>query len=307
MAVTWKKLAYTDGIPVKATGAEINTGTDDAKFATAKAIADSTIIKNPMTASGDIIYGGTSGAPTRLAKGTDGQVLTLASGLPSWAAGGATTLETETEIKEDFIGGNTSSGYIGKNGWKFTGSYGGTVTYTTSETGRIALIKFGAGTTENQGSTLYLVDAANQPIIPAILGNLKMIFSVKQEAAGSSQFIHLGTSDNIALIGNPNNGYYFRMNDAVSQNWYAITRAGAVETATDTGVANSTSWRKFSIVTASDFSNVKFYIDDILKATHTTNIPSGTLSPRLQIGITTTTERFLIVDYFNMKVTGLTR
>lgn len=40
---------------------------------------------NPMTAAGDIIYGGTSGTPTRLAKGTDGQVLTLASGLPSWA------------------------------------------------------------------------------------------------------------------------------------------------------------------------------------------------------------------------------
>lgn len=44
---------------------------------------------NPMTAAGDIIIGGTSGAPTRLAKGTDGQVLTLASGLPSWATGGS--------------------------------------------------------------------------------------------------------------------------------------------------------------------------------------------------------------------------
>jgi hypothetical protein len=41
---------------------------------------------SPMTASGDIIYGGTSGTGTRLAKGTDGQVLTLASGAPSWAS-----------------------------------------------------------------------------------------------------------------------------------------------------------------------------------------------------------------------------
>lgn len=44
---------------------------------------------SPMTTSGDIIYGGTSGTGTRLAKGTDGQVLTLASGIPSWAAGGS--------------------------------------------------------------------------------------------------------------------------------------------------------------------------------------------------------------------------
>jgi len=39
---------------------------------------------SPMTTTGDIIYGGTNGSGTRLAKGTDGQVLTLASGIPSW-------------------------------------------------------------------------------------------------------------------------------------------------------------------------------------------------------------------------------
>ncbi len=40
---------------------------------------------SPMTTAGDIIYGGTSGTGTRLGIGTNGQVLTLASGLPSWA------------------------------------------------------------------------------------------------------------------------------------------------------------------------------------------------------------------------------
>ena len=49
-------------------------------------------LHNPMTASGDIIVGGASGAESRLAKGTDGQVLTLAAGAPTWAtpsAGGS--------------------------------------------------------------------------------------------------------------------------------------------------------------------------------------------------------------------------
>jgi hypothetical protein len=50
----------------------------------------SDVTANPMTTGGDIIYGGTSGVPTRLANGTAGQVLqsngtTLA---PSWAAAG---------------------------------------------------------------------------------------------------------------------------------------------------------------------------------------------------------------------------
>lgn len=51
---------------------------------------------SPMSASGDIIYGGASGTGTCLAKGSDTQVLTLASGLPSWASPvtGITTVGT---------------------------------------------------------------------------------------------------------------------------------------------------------------------------------------------------------------------
>jgi hypothetical protein len=37
-------------------------------------------MQNPMTTAGDIIVGGTSGAPTRLAKGTEGQALVINNG-----------------------------------------------------------------------------------------------------------------------------------------------------------------------------------------------------------------------------------
>jgi len=40
---------------------------------------------SPMTTSGDLIYGAASGTGTRLGVGTTGQVLTISSGLPSWA------------------------------------------------------------------------------------------------------------------------------------------------------------------------------------------------------------------------------
>ena len=42
-------------------------------------------MSNPMTTAGDIIVGGTSGAPTRLAKGTQGQVLSVGSSGLEWA------------------------------------------------------------------------------------------------------------------------------------------------------------------------------------------------------------------------------
>jgi len=41
---------------------------------------------SPMTTAGDIIYGGVSGAGTRLGIGNNGYVLTVSSGAPVWAA-----------------------------------------------------------------------------------------------------------------------------------------------------------------------------------------------------------------------------
>lgn len=45
-----------------------------------------TLMANPMTTGGDIIYGGASGVPTRLANGSSGQVLTSAgsTSAPTW-------------------------------------------------------------------------------------------------------------------------------------------------------------------------------------------------------------------------------
>lgn len=52
---------------------------------------------NPMTTAGDLIVGGSSGAPQRLAKGADGQVLTIVSGGAAWAVPAAAGLVRFTE------------------------------------------------------------------------------------------------------------------------------------------------------------------------------------------------------------------
>src|SRR5574343_58955 len=56
-------VAYGATANTKCTGAEINTGTDDVKFATAKAIADSNMVKGPGTITADriVLFNGTSG------------------------------------------------------------------------------------------------------------------------------------------------------------------------------------------------------------------------------------------------------
>jgi len=55
-----------------------------------KWVSDATGMTNPMTTTGDTIYSSSGSTPARLGIGSTGQVLTVASGVPSWAtpAGG---------------------------------------------------------------------------------------------------------------------------------------------------------------------------------------------------------------------------
>lgn len=91
---------------------------------------------SPMTTSGDVIYGGASGTGTRLAKGSDGQVLTLASGLPSWAAaGGSITYGTDIHWVSAFNGFGSTATKIGK--WSTVTqavTTNGDITYASSAT-----------------------------------------------------------------------------------------------------------------------------------------------------------------------------
>ncbi len=94
-------LAFTPENSANKENSTINTSTTKYPtvnlLKTVKDIADGKMA-NPMSATGDIIYGGASGVATRLAKGDDDKVLMLKSGLPSWetpASGGADIIEVQ--------------------------------------------------------------------------------------------------------------------------------------------------------------------------------------------------------------------
>jgi hypothetical protein len=61
---------------------------------------------SPMTTAGDIIYGGVSGAGTRLPIGSNGFVLTVSTGAPVWAAASSGV----TSVAQSFTGGIVSVG-----------------------------------------------------------------------------------------------------------------------------------------------------------------------------------------------------
>lgn len=68
------------------------------------------------------------------------------------------------------------------------------------------------------------------------------------------------------------NGIYFYASNA-SPNWICKSAKGGVRTSTDSGVAITTNMVSFSFVATT--TQVLFYINNALVATHTTNIPSA--------------------------------
>lgn len=101
----------------------------------------------------------------------------------------------------------------------------------------------------------------------------------------------------------PNSGVMFRYTHSVnSGKWEAVTREAGVETAIDTGVAGDTAWHRFEWDINATQTEVRFYIDNALVATSTTNLPSATV-PLLPVPIgifktVGTTARFADIDAF---------
>lgn len=76
------------------------------------------LLTNPMTTAADLIKGGASGTPERLAIGSAGQVLTVAGGVPAWEDPGSggkydpdASPATAAAIAEEFDEGALSSGW----------------------------------------------------------------------------------------------------------------------------------------------------------------------------------------------------
>ena len=76
---------------------------------------DTTGMTNPMTTTGDIIYSSSGSTPARLGIGTTGQVVTVASGIPSWAtpsSGSMTLLSTTTLSTASVTIGSIDQTYV---------------------------------------------------------------------------------------------------------------------------------------------------------------------------------------------------
>lgn len=267
----------------KATGAEVDTGTDDAKFVTAKALVDSSYEKNPMTAAGDIIYGGTSGAPTRLAKGTDGQVLTLASGNPSWATPSSSGSNFAVDptltnyfnfVSEWLTPGGTALNYVTNSSPSTYNCYGGYSIIKWAGSMKYANKKFADILSETNGN-LYFTSVLR------IIANINVKIYNGSSSAGQAFIGFSSDSDGYFETENVSNypraGFVF---DYQNEKIFAVNANGTNYTKTELTVSSPRN-KRYSYIVDFDKANstIKFYLNGSLVATHTTNIPNPSSTP----------------------------
>ena len=178
------------------------------------------ILTNPMTAAGDIIYGGTDGVPTRLAAGSNGQYLKLVAGVPVWAAGGGggggTPGGSDTQVQFNDAGdfGGSSKFTFNKTtgATSLTGAFTATSLVSNSLTSASGqALTLATGTT---GTALTIASANNLVTFSseAQFANTKSIRFANSSGSLSAMQIYGGSDDNLTFYAGGGAGAYLTAN-----------------------------------------------------------------------------------------------
>jgi len=90
--------------------------------------------------------------------------------------------------------------------------------------------------------------------------------------------MYVGFSSNFDVP--PNDGAYFEYIDNVNSGRFECkTTASSTTTNNNSGITADTDWHYFKIVINAAATSVEFYVDNVLVATNTTNIPTANISP----------------------------
>lgn len=190
---------------------------------------------------------------------------------------------------EDGVVADTDINYFEQEDWLITALFG--FSSVASGTGAgLSSDNYGVDTTENAMGVLYLSTGTDTTGRNALekntfndtfvfgIGSLKLRkrCSLRNLSDGTDTYtVYIGFGDN-AGSGDMTDGAYFRYTHSVnSGKWEAVTAQGGTRTATDTTVTADTTYHIFEIRVNQAGTSVGFYIDGVLKATNTTNIPGA--------------------------------
>lgn len=262
---------------------EANGGTDQSSYVT-----------------GDTLYASSTNNLSKLAIGSTGDVQRVVGGVPSWSP--FNDSRNEVTLYDDFIADGT-----GQLRWSdadtTTGVSATTTTVATSAHPGILELNTGAGATGAATRWMGGVTTGT-PTAGFMLGGgalyVEVLVRLEDLATGAEDYnTNFGLNN---LIAGATDAVRFLYSRTTSLNWLVDTRSASTTTETDTGVAVvADAWIRLGIQVNAAASSVTFFINGVLVATHSTNIPTVLLVPTLRISKTVgTTPRVAYVDYFKL-------
>ena len=116
-------------------------------------------------------------------------------------------------------------------------------------------------------------------------------------------FIGFNASGPLASDTAPSHSMCFRYSTSAGDTtWRAVVKDGATQQDTDTGVAIDTSLHHFLVIYDYAATEIRFYIDGVLKVTHTANLPVSTNQAYLTAGCRTLSAGAVSFKYSNILV-----
>lgn len=180
--------------------------------------------------------------------------------------------ETIAWTWSDFIGSSTLP-------WSNSTANSGSVAYTQNgDSDRVGIVILGTGTTSAAGRATTCSNQQDALVFGTRSHRFETVVQpvTNLSTAAETYNVEAGFFDNLA--GTVANGAYFTYTHGTnSGNWTCVTTAGSTSTSTDSTIAVSTSaYHRLEVCVNAAASSVEFWIDGVKRATHTTNIPSGT-------------------------------
>ncbi len=269
---------------------------------------------NSSYTTGDILYATGATTLSKLAIGSDAQVLTVSSSLPSWQTGVSAPFDYETGFfMFDDLYCIDLAGTIGSLNVEVGGTSFGLVNSSSATrgtqtiqqiSGKPGVIRIGTGTTTS-GNCGYS-STASSSTAGIFLGGGAVVLSILMRIPTLSD----GTDTFTVRVGLKStnftdaNGLSFKYTHGTnSGNWQIIADDGTTTTA-NSNLAADTDWHLYTISVNAGATSASFYVDgvELNVSPLATDIPTATtIMPRASIVKSAgTTARNIDLDYFSL-------
>lgn len=197
--------------------------------------------------------------------------------------------------EEEFLTGGSVSNQIGEWGWFLPAAGGGTVTLITGEANHPGIIRLDSTATSGTIGRIAPRGIGEQT------GDFTYFAAIVRPFSGSSNMsFRAGLVASPSTSGEGSQGVYWSFLPGTSANWRAVTRDAAGQTTTASGVAYTVgNWYLIEVI--KNGPNWEFWLNRSLKASHSANIPTGSVLPAFAVETNEAVAKQVDMDYAAMR------